>query len=124
MTTRSDALALAERAQAALDPIEDLTVTATTAAPDAVAALHAGDLVVLVKPPRVEFLTWDVSEATWTVIVATGPTDDHDTAWDRLDEARDALVLPLEVDTADPGTLRDAQGAEWPALTLTLTTQH
>lgn len=128
MTTRHTAHKLATAAAVRITAA-GITAHPATNIVNALGHLHDGELVALVTPPRLEFVSWDHTQATWTLHLITGPLapDQADAAWDTLDAARVALHTgpnPLALDTAEPNAFRDAQGNEWPALTITLTHQH
>lgn len=114
-------------AEAAAELAADLEVgkVSTLTDPRKIPNLVAnGDFVVCVNPPSRSFLTWHEEEWEWEVWLVAGPSNDLETAWERLDRAVDLLATPLEVETARADAFTDQQRAQYPAYVLTITTTY
>lgn len=114
---RTEALELQAKALAALSSLPcHVTLDGATAA----SAAQAGNHVVIISPPRLEFPTWHQIEAEFTIWLVAGPN--HAQAWERMDKMLELLAGPLELETATPETLTDpSTGAEFPAYRCTTT---
>lgn len=67
------------------------------------AALHNGP-VVIINPPKLKFLGYAATEATWELYVIAGPPADRLAAWATIDAVVAALQHPLSLDDAEPAS--------------------
>lgn len=87
----------------------------------ALSSLNAGTPVVVVQPPRLEFLTHAATEAVWE-IVAAAPTRDAVEAWPDLDQLLAVLATALDATEARFGGFQGPTGDPWPAVIVETTT--
>lgn len=96
---------------ATLDPVE------------AIAAVQAGEAVVLVTPPKVSYPTYHQAEAEWTLYAVPGLATRAET-WDAIDDIVEQLRVVLDVDEVRPYDWQPDNGAPMVAAEITVTTHH
>lgn len=84
-------------------------------------ALNAGELVILIQPPRIEYVTSAVSEAEWSILVIS-PIRDAIEAWPIIDPLTVAVVVALNATATQYGGFQDQNGSIWPCSIVTTTT--
>jgi hypothetical protein len=84
------------------------------------AALHNGPVVV-VQPPKLKFLGYAATEATWELFVIAGPPADRLAAWRTIDAVVQALREPMSIDDAEPATFDHPGMQPHAAFVLTFT---
>lgn len=118
MNTYTAAVDLVGEIAAVVDPAS----TVVSLDPAAVnSALTAGCQAVCVRPPRVEWSTRTATDATWTVLLVTGPTNDSGRAWQALDDLLATVMAAIDPDTVEPAEYLAASGTRWPAFTVEFT---
>lgn len=100
------------------EAIDNVTATSDLAA---VPAALANGPVVVVQPPKIEFINYSVRQYTWELFVIAGPTRDRMKAWELIDPILTALAAPLSLTDAEPATFSHPGMAEHAAYVLTFT---
>lgn len=117
-----------ERAEQLRDDVAGLlagegiaAVHVTMDAAEAPNQLAAGQVVVVIEPPRISWQTYTLREYEWTVSVIAGPYTDPLGAWRAMEPVIDALAVPLSIDAAVPSRYAPPNAPQYPAYQLTFT---
>lgn len=100
------------------ESIDNATVTADLLK---VPAALANGPVVAIQPPKINFVTYELTEYTWELFVIAGPYADRLAAWKTIDPIIAALRRPMNIDDAEPATFSHPSMPDYPAYVLTFT---
>ena len=114
----------------AAEIVEEVTQALTAAGVDfalvtadllKVPAALANGPTVAVQPPKLRYITYTATDATWELYVIAGPTADRLKAWANIEPILSALQEPLSLDTAEPANFSHPNMPDYPAYVVSFT---
>lgn len=84
-------------------------------------ALMAGEKVLVVGPPNIEYPNAHQRDLTWEAIIASGPINSATEAWELLDDVLDALEANQDIvnlQSAAPSSFQLNGGRDYPGYVI------